>query len=146
MIPASNMAAATIQQFGRRLASSYVNNDKTGVVRVASLIGSIPSNSSKDPVSGSPPGQLSERATELAKAQKRGKSSMAIEYDEPDKSLAAALANATYDQSIREPFPSIVLGPEQSVEPQGSFAEAQAEVRRIEVAAKRMMHLFSNIK
>ena len=55
---------------------------------------------------------------------------MAIEYDEPGESMAAALANATYNQSVREPFPSIVLGPERSVKPQGSFAEAQAEVRK----------------
>ena len=118
-------AAAAIQRFGRRLSSSYVYNSKGGIGHLADLIGSMPLTNSKEPVQSA---QLS-RATELVKAQKRGKSSMAIEYDEPDESLAAALANATYDQSIREPFPSIILGPEQSVKPQGSFAEAQAEVR-----------------
>lgn len=36
-------------------------------------------------------------------------------------------AAATYDQSI-DSFPSIVIGPNGSIIPQGSFAEAQAEV------------------
>jgi hypothetical protein len=41
------------------------------------------------------------------------------------KSLAVS---AAYDQSI-ETFPSIVIGPNGTIIPQGSFAEAQAEVR-----------------
>ena len=36
-------------------------------------------------------------------------------------------ATATYDQSV-DAFPSIVIGPDRSIEPQGSFAESQAEV------------------
>jgi hypothetical protein len=36
-------------------------------------------------------------------------------------------ATATYDQSV-DSFPSIVIGPDRSIEPQGSFAEAQAQV------------------
>lgn len=134
MIPSSNKAAATIQRIGRRLSSSCVNKDMTCVGRVADLIGSKSSKYSNDPLEQivsatiSPLGRFSQRGVEeTAKTHKRGKSSMAIEYDEPNEPLAAALADATYDQSIREPFPSIVLGPEQSVEPQGSFAEAQAE-------------------
>ena len=37
-------------------------------------------------------------------------------------------ASAAYDQSVSS-FPSIVIGPNGSIVPQGSFAEAQAEVR-----------------
>ena len=39
-------------------------------------------------------------------------------------------ATAAYDQSI-ESFPSIVIGADRSIEPQGSFAESQAQVRHI---------------
>mmetsp|Transcript_114216 Transcript_114216/g.170860 ORF Transcript_114216/g.170860 Transcript_114216/m.170860 type:complete len:546 (+) Transcript_114216:257-1894(+) len=35
-------------------------------------------------------------------------------------------ATATYDQSV-DAFPSIVIGPDRSIEPQGPFAEAQAQ-------------------
>eukprot|EP00536_Pseudo-nitzschia_multiseries_P000799 jgi/Psemu1/179574/e_gw1.10.138.1 len=52
---------------------------------------------------------------------------MAIDYDEAEKIVTTTTTNATYDQSVREPFPSIVLGPEKFIEPQGSFAEAQAQ-------------------
>ena len=37
-------------------------------------------------------------------------------------------ATATYDQTV-ETFPSIVIGPDRAIEPQGSFAESQAQVR-----------------
>lgn len=37
-------------------------------------------------------------------------------------------ATATYDLSV-DTFPSIVIGPDKSITPQGPFAEAQAEVR-----------------
>ncbi len=37
-------------------------------------------------------------------------------------------ASAAYQQSI-DSFPSIVIGPHRSIVPQGSFAQAQAEVR-----------------
>ena len=43
-------------------------------------------------------------------------------------SAATATATATYDQSV-DAFPSILIGPDRSIEPQGSFAEAQAQVR-----------------
>jgi hypothetical protein len=36
-------------------------------------------------------------------------------------------ATAAYDQTINA-FPSIVIGPDRVIVPQGSFAEAQAEV------------------
>ena len=36
-------------------------------------------------------------------------------------------ATATYDQSV-DSFPSIVIGPDRAILPQGTFAEAQAEV------------------
>jgi hypothetical protein len=41
----------------------------------------------------------------------------------------AAAASAAFDQSIHQPFPSIVIGPQKLIQPQGSFAEAQAQVR-----------------
>jgi hypothetical protein len=46
-----------------------------------------------------------------------------------------ATATATYDQSVGA-FPSIVIGPDRTIEPQGSFAEAQAQVctNRVEFA------------
>ena len=67
--------------------------------------------------------------------QRRTKSSMAVEFEhhrmseenEPTK-VKTMIAKATYDQSVQEPFPSIVIGSERSIEPQGSFAEAQAQV------------------
>lgn len=42
--------------------------------------------------------------------------------------LKSTAATSTYDQSI-DTFPSIIIGPDRSIEPQGSFAEAQAQVR-----------------
>jgi hypothetical protein len=39
-------------------------------------------------------------------------------------------ATSTYNQSIHQPFPSIVIGPQNYIQPQGSFAEAQAQVRQ----------------
>jgi hypothetical protein len=39
----------------------------------------------------------------------------------------SSAATSTYDQSV-DVFPSIVIGPDRSIEPQGSFAEAQAQV------------------
>lgn len=136
MNPVTKTAVATIQQVGRKISYSYANNSRNGVGigRVAELIGSVRSIHSQEPkqpvtiATRTALAQLTEQVSELAKAQRRAKSSMAIEYDEPEEAVAAAaLANATYDQSVREPFPSIVLGREGSVEPQGSFAEAQAE-------------------
>jgi hypothetical protein len=45
------------------------------------------------------------------------------------KSTAMMVA-APYDQSIPDQtFPSIVIGPNKTILPQGSFAEAQAQVR-----------------
>jgi hypothetical protein len=40
---------------------------------------------------------------------------------------SVAAATAAYDQTV-ETFPSIVIGPNKSIVPQGSFAEAQAQV------------------
>lgn len=126
-------AVATTHQVGKRLSSSYAKNGTNGIQRVADFIGSVPStncqkrNQQLTMATGPSHTHLSRNGTGSVTAQRRRKSSLAIKYDEPDESLAAALANATYDQSVREPFPSIVLGPEQSVTPQGSFAEAQAE-------------------
>ena len=47
-----------------------------------------------------------------------------LDFQLRSKSTAAT---ATYDQSI-DSFPSIVIGPNGSITPQGTFAEAQAEV------------------
>jgi len=131
MNPASKTAVAAMNQVGRRLSSSYANNSRNGMGRIADLIGAVRSNQSEETkvqlrsTTGIPSTQSPNQIINLATTQKRAKSSMAIEYDEPQG--VAAPANATYDQSVREPFPSIVLGPDKSVEPQGSFAEAQAE-------------------
>lgn len=132
MNPASKTAAATIHQVGRRLSSSFAaNSSRNGIGRVADLIGSVRSNHSEEAkkqilaaTTGSSLVQSSQQIIQLASTQRRSKSSMAMAYDEVAES---APATATYDQSVREPFPSIVLGPDKAVEPQGSFAEAQAE-------------------
>jgi quinolinate synthase len=95
--------------------------------RVADLIGSVRSNQSeeiKKQIVATKGSLISHSSHPII--QRRTKSSMAIAYDEPQVEESVP-ANATYDQSVREPFPSIVLGPERSVMPQGSFAEAQAE-------------------
>jgi hypothetical protein len=39
----------------------------------------------------------------------------------------STVATSTYETRV-EAFPSIVIGPDRSIEPQGSFAEAQAQV------------------
>ena len=43
-------------------------------------------------------------------------------------------ATAAYDQSV-DVFPSLIIGANGSIEPQGSFAEAQAQVSRREVGS-----------
>ena len=43
------------------------------------------------------------------------------------RTSSLAMPMSTYDTSV-EAFPSIVIGPDRSIEPQGSFAEAQAQV------------------
>jgi hypothetical protein len=43
--------------------------------------------------------------------------------------LSASTPTA-YKQSIHQPFPSIVIGPQNFIQPLGSFAEAQAQVRQ----------------
>ena len=47
-------------------------------------------------------------------------------FSSREKSTMAS--TAAYDQSV-DAFPSIVIGPDRNILPQGSFAEAQAEVR-----------------
>ena len=44
--------------------------------------------------------------------------------------LMSSTATATYDQSITSAFPSLVIGPDRAIEPQGVFAEAQVQVRK----------------
>lgn len=66
------------------------------------------------------------------KAVNRPKAPKSLAYGEAynvrQKSMAAA--TSTFDQSVQA-FPSIVIGPDRSIEPQGTFAEAQAQVSRI---------------
>lgn len=127
MKPAVKTAVATIQQVGRRFSSAYTSNSRNSVCRVVGSVGSVPptlSQQQKQQASMTTRTQLTrltQQVVAAAAAQRREKSSMAIDYDSEET------ANATYDQSVREPFPSIVLGPEKSIEPQGSFAEAQAQ-------------------
>jgi len=44
------------------------------------------------------------------------------------RTKSTAVAAAAYDQSV-DSFPSIVIGPNGTIIPQGTFAEAQAQVR-----------------
>lgn len=129
MNPAAKTAVATIQQVGRRFSSAYAANS---VGRVVGSVVSVPSSSlgeQKKPatIAATPLYRLTQQVVAAAAAQRRAKSTMAIEFDDSEDVSSSMSANATYDQSIREPFPSIVLGPEKSVEAQGSFAEAQAQ-------------------
>lgn len=45
----------------------------------------------------------------------------------PDQTMSTAAATAAYDQSV-DVFPSLIIGANGSIAPQGSFAEAQAQV------------------
>jgi hypothetical protein len=134
---------------GRRLFSSYAKSGiSSSIGRVVGSVDTVPSSSSSSSSShlrkkqttyttgtrSSPLDQfIRQVAPGAAAAQRRTKSSLAvaIEHEESlsSSSINATTPNATYDQSVREPFPSIVIGPERSIEPQGSFAEAQAQVR-----------------
>jgi len=136
---------------GRRLSSSYAKSGiSSSIGRVVGSVDTVPSSSSSSSSSSShlrkkqttyttgtrssPLDQfIRQVAPGAAAAQRRTKSSLAvaIEHEESlsSSSINATTPNATYDQSVREPFPSIVIGPERSIEPQGSFAEAQAQVR-----------------
>ena len=42
--------------------------------------------------------------------------------------LKSSMATAAYDHAVKV-FPSIIVGPNKSIVPNGSFAEAQAQVR-----------------
>jgi hypothetical protein len=133
---------------GRRLSSSYAKSGiSSSIGRVVGSVDTVPSSSSSSSshlrkkqttyttgTRSSPLDQfIRQVAPGAAAAQRRTKSSLAvaIEHEESlsSSSINATTPNATYDQSVREPFPSIVIGPERSIEPQGSFAEAQAQVR-----------------
>jgi len=122
---------------GRRLSSSYAkssgssSSSSSTIGRVVGSVGTVPTSSLQQKQTTDTTGTLSSPLNRLirqvaapgaaAAAQRRTKSALAavdIEHE---------TATATYDQSIREPFPSIVIGPERSIEPQGSFAEAQAQ-------------------
>ena len=67
----------------------------------------------------------------LASSANANDASANIIWDQPLQPISrskSTAASATYDQTV-ESFPSIVIGPNGSIIPQGSFAEAQAEVR-----------------
>ena len=138
MKPVAQTAVATIQQVGRKFSSAYASNNRNGICRVVGSVGSVPSivsqqKKQQSSMAATPRTQLirfTQHVVAVAAAQSREKSSMSIDYDGSEASATKTTANATYDQSVREPFPSIVVGPEKSIEPQGSFAEAQAQVRK----------------
>uniref|UniRef100_A0A7S4EPT1 quinolinate synthase n=1 Tax=Pseudo-nitzschia australis TaxID=44445 RepID=A0A7S4EPT1_9STRA len=135
MKPVAQTAVATIQQVGRKISSAYSSNSRNGICRVVGSVGSVPSilsqqkkqQSSMAATTRTQLTRLTQKVVAAAAAQSREKSSMSIDYDGSEASATKTTANATYDQSVREPFPSIVVGPEKFIEPQGSFAEAQAQ-------------------
>lgn len=129
------VAGATVQQVGRRLSSSHVNSSSYRVGRViGSVTGTAPSSGlqQKQTARKTTNGvSIDEFTRQVASSPRRTKSSMALEIEEDymsEEPTILAAVNATYDQSVREPFPSIVIGTERLIEPQGSFAEAQAQV------------------
>mmetsp|Transcript_10817 Transcript_10817/g.31484 ORF Transcript_10817/g.31484 Transcript_10817/m.31484 type:complete len:631 (+) Transcript_10817:276-2168(+) len=132
MKPTVKTAVTTLQQVGRRLSSTYSTQSRNGMCGVGSTL-SVASTSSQprkheSSMATTPHlSRLTQQLMTAVAAQRRLKSTMAIEFDEAEKMVTTTTANATYDQSVREPFPSIILGPEKSIEPQGSFAEAQAQ-------------------
>jgi hypothetical protein len=139
---------------GRRLSSSYAkssgSSSSSTIGRVVGSVGTVPSSffsslrqkqtADTTGTLSSPLNQLIRQVAPGAAAQRRTKSSLAVDIENEELSASSssvnATANATYDQSVREPFPSIVIGPERSIEPQGSFAEAQAQVRHNDIEKK----------
>jgi len=128
------VAGVTVQQVGRRLSSSHVNSSSYRVGRViGSVTGTAPSSGlqQKQTARKTTNGvSIDEFTRQVASSPRRTKSSMALEIEEDymsEEPTILAAVNATYDQSVREPFPSIVIGTERLIEPQGSFAEAQAQ-------------------
>ena len=138
MKPTVKTAVATMQQVGRRFSSACSsNNNNIGICRVGSFC-SVPSSPSQQlkkqqtsMTTRTKLARLTQQVVATAATQTRSKSSMAMNYDQSGNLATATTANATFDQSVREPFPSIVLGPEKSIEPKGPFAEAQAQVSHI---------------
>ena len=140
---------------GRRLSSSYAKSSGSSsssistIGRVIGSVGTVPTSSLQQKQTTDTTGTLSSPLNRLirqvvapgaaaAAAQRRTKSALAavdIEHE---------TATATYDQSIREPFPSIVIGPERSIEPQGSFAEAQAQVRHNDNDIEKKMMVYTD--
>ena len=138
---------------GRRLSSSYAkssgsSSSSSTIGRVVGSVGTVPTSSLQQKKTTDTTGTLSSPLNRLirqvaapgaaAAAQRRTKSALAavdIEHE---------TATATYDQSIREPFPSIVIGPERSIEPQGSFAEAQAQVRHNDNDIEKKMMVYTD--
>ena len=50
-----------------------------------------------------------------------------FQHTGPDRTMSTATATAAYDQLV-DVFPSLIIGANGSIAPQGSFAEAQAQV------------------
>jgi len=128
------VAGATVHQVGRRLSSSHSNSSSCRVGRVVgSVTGTSPSSvlqQKKTTRTNTTRVYLDQFTRQVASSPRRTNSSMAVEIEEDfmsEETTTYAAVNATYDQSVREPFPSIVIGSERSIEPQGSFAEAQAQ-------------------
>ena len=59
-----------------------------------------------------------------------------FQHTGPDRTMSTATATAAYDQLV-DVFPSLIIGANGSIAPQGPFAEAQAQV------SYREMHFFS---
>ena len=50
-----------------------------------------------------------------------------FQHTSPDRTMSTSTATAAYDQLV-DVFPSLIIGANGSIAPQGSFAEAQAQV------------------
>ena len=141
---------------GRRLSSSYFkssgsSSSSSTIGRVVGSVGTVPSSSLQQKQTTDTTGTLSSPLNRLIRqVAASGAAAAAAAAQRRTKSALAAVdiehetATATYDQSIREPFPSIVIGPERSIEPQGSFAEAQAQVRHNDNDIEKKMMVYTD--
>ena len=142
---------------GRRLSSSYAkssgsssSSSSSTIGRVVGSVGTVPTSSLQQKQTTDTTGTLSSPLNRLIRQVAAPGAAAAAAAQRRTKSALAAVdiehetATATYDQSIREPFPSIVIGPERSIEPQGSFAEAQAQVRHNDNDIEKKMMVYTD--
>ena len=141
---------------GRRLSSSYAKSSGSSsssistIGRVIGSVGTVPTSSLQQKQTTDTTGTLSSPLNRLIRQVAAPGAAAAAAAQRRTKSALAAVdiehetATATYDQSIREPFPSIVIGPERSIEPQGSFAEAQAQVRHNDNDIEKKMMVYTD--